>query len=166
MVDEGRAVKRFWSKVDVRPAGQPGCWEWNAALKPNGYGWFCLDGKAISAHKMAWILSFGQIPQGKNVCHRCDNRKCVRPDHLWLGTQSENLTDMWRKGRGVSKPNPQSGEKHYRAKLNLSAVKLIREKRGIMSQRALAKQLGVSQRTVYEAQNGITWREVVSLPAA
>lgn len=151
-------MERFWNKVKKTE----GCWEWIGLLKPNGYGWFSIGKRPINAHRMAWELTHGAIPPKTNVCHRCDNRRCVNPDHLWLGTQSENLLDMWRKGRGVSRPNPKRGEENYQAKLSWNDVRFIREQRGKLSQRTLAKMFGVCQQTVCEAQKGLTWKEGVS----
>lgn len=101
---------RFWSKVIKQPNG---CWEWQGCKYPAcrqttaGYGQFRLETsrkssrKRIRAHIYAWIEKNGPVPEGLEVCHSCDNRICVNPDHLWLGTHKENIQDMIAKGRRV-----------------------------------------------------------------
>lgn len=85
---------RFWSKVSK----SEGCWEWTAALR-SGYGVFYADGRLHRAHRVSWEIANGPIAEGLLVCHRCDNRRCVRPDHLFLGTSTDNNRDMTEKGR-------------------------------------------------------------------
>lgn len=86
--------KRFWSKVHIT---EDGCWEWTGCLFKKGYGCF---GKNSYAHRVAWILIHGsEIPAGKQICHSCDNRKCVRVSHLFLGSAKDNTQDMIAKGR-------------------------------------------------------------------
>jgi hypothetical protein len=88
--------KRFWSKVKI---GLPeDCWEWQANTG-KGYGMFWFGKQAIVAHRVSWMLLRGPIPENMNVLHKCDNRRCVNPNHLFLGTQSDNFLDMWYKGR-------------------------------------------------------------------
>ena len=91
--------KRFWEKVD-KSGGDDGCWEWIAGKYPNGYGMFALKRQVVRcAHRVAWMLTHGDIPDGLFVLHKCDNRSCVNPSHLFLGTHKQNMQDMVNKGR-------------------------------------------------------------------
>ncbi len=93
-------VARFWSKVD-KSAGVSACWPWTGAGHRDGYGraHFLGRDKIAIAHRLAYKLSKGDIKEGMDVLHTCDNRKCCNPAHLWLGTHKENMDDMRRKGR-------------------------------------------------------------------
>jgi hypothetical protein len=95
-------AERFWSKVDK--GGPNGCWVWTGAPKPNGYGYLWSKGRNIFAHRLSWIINKGPLPDGLLVCHRCDNRICVNPDHLFLGTHRDNLVDAISKGRVPEHP--------------------------------------------------------------
>jgi hypothetical protein len=106
---------RFWSKV-LRGHG---CWLWLGKSRPDGYGYFWPSRKKpVRAHRASWEISNGPIPAGMLVCHRCDVRNCVRPDHLFLGTQDDNVQDCLRKGRKRWVQAPHTpGQRHAMAKL-------------------------------------------------
>lgn len=97
MTNQQRAIaERFWAKVEKTD----GCWEWTAFVHPKGYGMFGVGREARRAHRVSYEIANGPIPDGLCVCHSCDNRRCVRPDHLFLGTNQDNVDDKMRKGRG------------------------------------------------------------------
>lgn len=87
--------------------GTTGCWHWLGLTNGKGYGRMTYQGRQQVAHRLAWMAWNGEIPEGLYVLHRCDNRACVNPEHLWLGTYSDNLQDCWNKGR-----HPGRGGKH------------------------------------------------------
>ena len=92
-------MKRFWDKVEKTDK----CWNWKAGIRgENGYGCFKVNGKNENSHRVSWRITFGEIPEGLLVCHHCDNRLCVRPEHLFLGTYKDNMQDCSLKGRIVT----------------------------------------------------------------
>src|SRR3990167_1420793 len=97
---------RFWSRVfrDVE-----GCWPWRGNIATHGYGRVWWEGRRWRVHRLAYVLTYGSIPCGMCVLHRCDARACVNPQHLWLGTTVENTRDMMVKGRGVRLVGEQKG---------------------------------------------------------
>ena len=105
---------RFWAKVNK----QGNCWEWQASLfTTTGYGQFALTSRhPETAHRMAWVFTHGSIPDGQFVLHKCDNRKCCNPDHLFLGTPQDNMVDMVRKGRHVGTRNHKFPEQVKKAR--------------------------------------------------
>lgn len=96
-------TERFWAKVDQTPGLGPlgDCWEWQGHRMKFGYGVIRHDGRIRKAHRVSFALNNGALPEEMMVCHRCDNPACVRPDHLFLGTQQDNMDDRMAKGRYV-----------------------------------------------------------------
>lgn len=147
---------RFWPKVRKGD----GCWEWTASAGKHGYGILSVKGIARTAHRVSWEIANGPIPGGMFVCHRCDNRRCVRPDHLFLGTQAENNRDMFAKGRD-NRGARVRGERHPHARLTGEVVAEIRRRHAAgESDRRIAESIGVAEPTVQNARTGRTWRHV------
>lgn len=149
---------RFWSKVSPEP--NTGCWLWTGTFGRGGYGTIEREGSTRRAHRVAWELTNGPIPPGTGahgtcVCHRCDVRSCVNPAHLFLGTQSENIWDMVRKGRCL-RPR---GEKHGQARLTDAAVlEMLRLHAGGATYSGLGRRFGVSRQAATNAVLGVNWK--------
>lgn len=157
----------FWAKINKTSS----CWLWTASKSPHGYGWFSIGRKAHRAPRVSWLLHFGPIPQGLFVLHACDTPACVRPDHLWLGTQADNLHDAKLKGRTATgdrngtRTHPEArarGEKQGRAKLTREEVLEIRKRfaAGGIFQRHLAQEFNINRKTVSTIVNRRTWTHV------
>lgn len=150
-----REPRRFWSKVDVGEADE--CWEWLASKYGKGYGRFWIHSKQWAAHRVAWVLTFGPIPEGLLVCHHCDSPGCCNPYHLFLGTHADNMADATKKDR-VPK-----GEQVYNSKLTEDQVLDIRElyATGEWTQRELAEEFGVVCSTVTQIVNRGNWKWLI-----
>lgn len=173
-----RQIKNFWKNTSE--VGE--CLEWTGALMSNGYGTTRGGKTNFLTHRFSYILHFGSILDEKLVCHKCDNRKCVRPDHLFLGTPKDNSQDMVKKGRSLcGDKNParaqrekmatgdahglrkhlhaaSGGEEHYLAKLTAEAVRELRSSNEPVS--SLARKFGVHPNTAWLAKIGKTWKRV------
>jgi hypothetical protein len=144
-------MERFEKKFIPEP--NSGCWLWTAAAKGDGYGHFALNnGKPIGAHRASWMIYNGDIPDGMHVLHRCDVRCCVNPDHLFLGTNQDNVQDRQRKGR---RP-PTFGEANPKAKLTAIQVAAIRADPRSLSKTAAA--YGVSRTHIGLIRQNKFWR--------
>jgi hypothetical protein len=154
-------AERFWAKVDV---GEPdACWRWQANTYPNGYGQFAVRCRPRLAHRVSWELEHGvPVPNGLCVCHRCDNRSCVNPAHLFLGTQRDNVRDCIAKGRARRGPGfkGRSGERNYAAKLTQTQVDEIRSRyaTGAVTQVELGRLYGVTFQSIHHIVRNKRWR--------
>lgn len=147
---------RFWAKVQ-RPL--QGCWPWLAARNKRGYGVLGRRDRGTRlAHRIAWELTRGPIPAGLEVCHHCDNPSCVRPTHLFVGTQSDNIGDAQTKGRLVTPVNG-PGESARHRTLRAKDVILIRalRARGFRLQ-PLAERFGVRFSQISKICRGTSWK--------
>ena len=145
---------KFWAKV--KKFEEPdGCWEWQGALNNGGYGLVRRLGGLIVTHRYAYYLHHGELP--KNLaCHKCDNRKCVRPDHLFDGTYADNRQDMLNKNR----QRLTVGELHGSSILTEAQVLEIKERLKAQMQTSLAKEYGVGLTTIYDIAHGKTWKHL------
>lgn len=109
----------------------------------------------LKAHRISYEVHFGEIPDGMCVCHSCDNPGCINPDHLWLGTHSDNMKDMWKKVRHP-KPNGKG-----QAKLTADDVRQIRQLLGKVSGGKASKLFNVNSQSIYNIWNGLTWKDIV-----
>jgi len=134
-----------------------GCLIWNGYKNSDGYGFTSIKQKRIATHRLIWQFTNGEIPKGMVICHKCDNRACLNIDHLFIGTQADNVKDMDIKGRRVSL----AGELNKAAKLNINQVLEIRElcKVGVYAKH-IAPKYKISMATVYHIKNRRIWGEL------
>jgi hypothetical protein len=146
-------AERFWRKVRQN---DDGCWEWTGAIRGGGYGHVRVSGRNTGAHRYAYELVYGPIAAGNVICHRCDNPRCVRPDHLFAGTTHENMRDCREKGRLGEKRR--LGSTNGSTKITHEIAVAIREARASGRSRAdVAKQFGISVWAVTQVTNGNHW---------
>ena len=153
MMNKRPLMDRINEKIDKTGS----CWKWTGALDSNGYGSIMLTNKALNLRTAAkvcrilWETLNGPVPEGKYVLHKCDVRACVNPDHLYIGTPSNNMQDMWDRGRH---PKPK-----LHAVMNIQDVLEMRKRydQG-ESMKHLAKHFGYRYKTVWAAVRGVNWR--------
>jgi len=170
-----RALVRFWARVDK--SGE--CWTWTGTLAPGGYGAFSVDNRNRRAHRWIYEQTAGPIPAGHFVCHRCDNRKCVRPEHLFVGTHQDNMRDMVEKGRHWSRlqhhreksvalgkalrAHTPRGERVAGAKLTENDVIVLRFMSAFgLGEKRLGRIFGLAHSAAAHVAEGRTWKHVPS----
>jgi hypothetical protein len=154
-------IQRFLNKIEY---SQNGCWLWRAAIRGEcGYGAFKYDGKVRSAHRVAYRIFKGDIPDNMCVCHTCDNKICVNPNHLFLGTKRDNAIDAYNKGRMKAPEGGrfQNGHRAINASLNNKTVSLIRmDLENGISQQAIASKYNIKRHIVADISCGRTYTNV------
>lgn len=153
-------AERFWEKV----MKDSDCWNWIASCRPNGYGQFGIGGKNYSAPRISWELVYGKIPEGMQILHCCDNRKCVKPTHLFLGIPKDNVRDMRHKHRENNTGPKIDISKSYviggrRTKLSWEDVNEIRRLGRLKSARKIAKIYNLSSQHVGDILANRKWKE-------
>ena len=154
-------IKRFFEKFDSSDVDA--CWEWKASRDKAGYGRIGIDGKVEGAHRVSWTIHYGEIPNELWVLHKCDNRRCVNPKHLFIGTGQDNVNDMIKKGRkayGDWSKNfpPAAGELNPNSILKEEDIPFIRS--SPLPNLEIGKMLGVSRWTISDVRNRRSWKHV------
>jgi hypothetical protein len=146
--------KRFFAKVQKTSS----CWLWTASCARRGYGSFSIAKRTVRAHRVSYLIHYGQVPEGMFVCHTCDTPQCVNPSHLFLGSHQDNVDDMVRKGR--SPKTRMIGECNGKAKLSADDVQGIRDMAAnSIPQKVIAAHYGISQPHVSDICRMKTWIE-------
>lgn len=163
----GESVGQKLDRLSM-PEPNSGCQLWLGSVNAKGYGKFGSGGKNVRAHREAWIERNGPVPRSMHVCHRCDVRSCINPDHLFLGTAADNNADMMAKGRHRAPPKrqgprppragPARGETHCRAKLTESVIRVIRA--SDLPKKVLARRHGVDPKTIRAVISRKCWAHV------
>jgi len=151
-------MKRFWNKVDKTK----NCWEWRGAHNQKGYGRFHLESKTYSAHRISafWAGILPNLHSKLFVCHQCDNPSCVNPQHLFVGTQKDNMQDCIQKGRRISRG--QQGVMHPKAKLLDQDILEMRSlyKQGNITYQNLGIRFHISKSQAYKIVNKRSWTHI------
>lgn len=153
---------RFWSKTQKNGD----CIEWSAHRSSKGYGEFYFNGHTRRAHRISWIITNGEIPEGMLVCHRCDNPPCVNPEHLFLGSPKVNMVDRVHKGHYPKNSPRIGGERNRLHKLTDASVLEAKALRPTMTLRELASRYGVHIAVIHRAITGKTWKHLTNVDFA
>lgn len=148
-------IKKFFNKVKKTN----GCWLWNGAKNSYGYGSFWYCERIVKAHRMSWMIHFGKIPKSHSVCHKCDNPLCVNPKHLWVGTHTQNMQDMIKKGRHKSHPGEKNGMSILTENDVIMARKIHKELPNI---KAIARIFNVSHPAMFCAIKKRSWKKIAA----
>lgn len=149
----------FWESVDIRNHTE--CWNWIGSLNTHGYGQARFDGRSMNASRVAWMIFHGGVPDGLVVCHKCDNRKCCNPYHMFIGTQGDNVRDCKEKGR--CRGYFVSGAAHPRVNAKLDAEKVARARelyKSGVTQTEIGLMFGVHSSVISRAVRGESWGNV------
>ena len=160
--------ENFHKKISTTPS-ETGCLEWTASKNPKGYGVFGINGRSYQAHRVACFLETGFDPGEFLVCHTCDNPSCCNFDHLWLGTNDDNMLDKMKKGRGNapsgdrhgSRLHPEllaRGESHGRSKLTEADIPIIRTDTRTLH--VIAAEYGVAFTLIHKIKRRKLWKHV------
>lgn len=144
-------------KNNVKKITKNGCWLWGRACDTNGYGRMSMYGELAAAHRVSYLVFIGNIPRGMYVCHKCDVRNCINPDHLFIGTAKENTLDCLNKGRSGAVSN---GERHFNSKLTEKSVIEILELCSLkkLNQHEIAALYNVNHATISAIHTGAKWK--------
>lgn len=146
-------AQRFWERVDQRSAAE--CWAWTGARYNTGYGQLWSGTRSVGAHRVSWELHYGKVPAGHGVFHRCDNRPCVNPSHLFVGPQLANMRDK------VSKDRQARGETDGNSRYTANMVREVRARYASgMTQREAGEPFGMKQAVVSDIVRRRTWRHI------
>ena len=144
---------RFEEKYDIN--GNNGCWEWTASTSGGGYGKIGIKYKTVDAHRVSYELNVGEIPEGKMICHTCDNKICVNPDHLFLGDYKTNYQDMVEKG---IEPKGEDFSKKLK-NVDVMLIKLLLDV-GERSHKEISELFDVSREMITNINNNKSWKHV------
>jgi hypothetical protein len=144
------AEERLFQKIVIDPLTN--CWNWNASLARGGYGALSIKGKTTKAHRFSYTMWKGKIPEGLLVCHTCDNPPCVNPNHLFLGTNADNMRDMSLKGRGCT------GNKN--APSSLTDALALAIKKDPRPLKLIAAERGMHFKSIEAIKKGTTWKHL------
>jgi DNA-binding XRE family transcriptional regulator len=151
-------LQKFSKTVTGKKTKGSYCIEWTGSFSNDGYGQTEYKGKNWRIHRLAYIEAYGEIPEGKIICHHCDNRRCINPDHLYAGTQKTNAEDRVKRGRS----NIKTGEEAGAAKLTeAQAIEIIRRRKSGEKEKDIAKDYNISHWTVGDIYRGKKcWRDI------
>jgi len=156
LLDKYTGEERFWTKIDVKEKDD--CWNWTAHLS-GGYGQLKIEGEMVSAHRYAWSSVNGPVPDSMMILHKCDNKLCCNPEHLYCGTAKDNMRDKSRRCRMPSIPPEVLGA--GMVKLHEGEIWLIRklwkEGKQFLTQTKIAKMFKVTQSTISHIVNSTSW---------